>query len=396
MSGERAKWAVLGASVVASAGLGLWVWTHESEAAGHVTEIDSREVLEELIERESAAAKGVVPLSLDELLPRQPWTPELAEKIYPMLAWPRSFEFDPVLGCRRIAGYARFQSLEEHPEGRFRVVTNSLGLPDDELLADPELRLLFAGDSQTEGVCSSEECFINLLEGELRGRHPGRRLEAVNAAMGGSNPWRYLATLEAYAELEPDAFCPVFYGGNDFHEVMVLERFYRGRKKWVRHDTKGFARAMKALPKGMGAVELRQLEYFHDNPRDEAISIAVWSALAMEMARQCEAAGIQFLPIYLPPPLAGQPGPYAADRERVLEELPRVGERIERSHRMADDWIAALRERGVEVVDLRPALAAADERLFWEDGYHLNLVGQRVVAEALTEALEPRVLRHLE
>jgi lysophospholipase L1-like esterase len=71
--------------------------------------------------------------------------------------------------------------------------------------------------------------------------------------------------------------------------------------------------------------------------------------------------------------------------------VPDLFELMEHQHVLADRWIEDLRQRDVEVFDLRPKLLASRERLFWSKDFHLNLKGQALVAEALEEVLAPKV-----
>ncbi|MFT7671035.1 MAG: hypothetical protein ACI8X5_003750 [Planctomycetota bacterium] len=393
---SQVKIAILVAGIGLSVPLSYAVWKYVQSSRSMVAVLDNSVEVESLINRESTEATELVALNAERLVARKPWTPELARRIFPMLRMERAFTYDDVLGCRRTSNFGMKQIFEEHPNGHFMISTNALGFSDDDLAESADIRILFAGDSQTEGVCGIRESFVNLLEVRLQARHPEASVEAVNAAMGGSNPWRYLSTLEAYSDLKPDFFAPVFYGGNDFREVMSLERLYRKRGLWNRHDVEAFTESLSKLPAGMGPVELRQLQYFSDNPGDEQIAVDVWVSLAMEMSRLCESLDIEFFPIYLPPPLAGQPEPYAPDKLAVSTHLPGLASSIDRTHLLADRFIAKLQRGGIEVLDLRPALRASQERLFWESGYHLNLKGQVHVARALDEAFSAAVASLLE
>lgn len=397
MASERSKKLVLIGSVIASIAIAVGMWVRAKNNAPMVEVIDNREELVELITKEAKAKEGLlIPLSADFLVRRKKWNPDLASKIFPMLRLKRAFTYDQELGCRRSSDFVMKKRFAEHPNAFFMVETNSIGLKDEEISDSAEYKILFAGDSQSEGVCGTDETFINLLEFALEEKIPDRELQSINAAMGGSDPWRYLATLEYYSRYEPDLFAPVFYGGNDFREVMALERVYRGRRSWLRTGSPDYQAGIAKLPVGMGAVELRQVQFFSENPDDVEISVMVWVSIAMEMSRKCTALGIDYMPIYLPPPLVGQPDAYAPDLELVAEHLPKVAKNIALSDEMADRWIEELRSRDVEVLDLRPALKEAEMRLFWEDGFHLNLVGHQFVADALQAAFLEHAKAHFE
>lgn len=94
--------------------------------------------------------------------------------------------------------------------------------------------------------------------------------------------------------------------------------------------------------------------------------------------------------VYLPPPLAGQPKLLARERDEAIQLVGLTGEDIAVTDRLADRWLAFLRERGVECVDLRPTWRASKERFYWRADSHINLAGQRAIADALLPLLEPR------
>lgn len=391
MQSNRVKLTVLAASLVIAIGVSSWV-VYQRYATPPMIEVvdNSAEVLEAL-DRSQQDGGSIPPLSPDVMIERPPWTKELAGGFFPTVKNRRSgYVFDSVVGIRRTPHLDYKRRHPEHPKGQFQYQTNSVGMRDDELLEDPDLRILFTGDSQTEGVCATDESFVNLLESRLRGDHPGRAIESVNAALGGTSPWYYLDILEASLDLEPDLFVPVFYGGNDFFGVMALERFYRGRGRPNKVSNREGSAPLGELPSGLGSQELRQIEYFLFNPEDRGVAVETWTAIAMEMSRRCEAHGIGFFPVYLPPPLVTQDEAYAdvvADLEVRANDL---ATRLEMSNELADAWIEKLAGSGVTVIDLRGPIAAVTTRLYWDADRHLNVEGQSIAAGVLYDELADR------
>lgn len=53
------------------------------------------------------------------------------------------------------------------------------------------------------------------------------------------------------------------------------------------------------------------------------------------------------------------------------------------SDRIGDAWLAYCERLGVATVDLRPTFRESTVRLFWTTDVHIDLAGQRVVAQAL-------------
>jgi len=359
-----------------------WAFKRAHRTPPLQTFVDRKTAVAALTRERHAAMPELVPLRSDELIERVPWTPELAVPFIPSLGNKRAMVFDPVLGARRVGGQRKWWKLAQHPKGGYWAQTNALGMRDDPMRDSADVRILFAGDSQTEGVCGSHESFAHLLEQSLAARHPAKTVDVINAALGGTSPWYYLSTLEAYGKLKPDVFVAVFYGGNDFRGALALERYYRGRIGGHSSGMKRLTEALADMEEGLGAVELHQLRYLIDNPGDQVIAVDTWTAIAMEISRQCARAGIDFVPVYMPPPLAGQPEAYAATLEVVHDRLPEVADAVGLTNSMADRWLGELRSHGLHPFDLRPAFAAHQDKLFWTGNLHLNLDGQAVVAKA--------------
>ena len=118
-------------------------------------------------------------------------------------------------------------------------------------------------------------------------------------------------------------------------------------------------------------------------PQDLQLSVDVACSICAEIESICRADDIRFICVYLPPPLAGQPSQFQRERAEVMQRLEVTEEQLAVSDRVADAWLAFLQRRGIEHVDLRPTWRAASERLYWRTDAHINLAGQRAVADAL-------------
>lgn len=301
------------------------------------------------------------------------------------------FVTDRLVYYKLAPDFYREQPFPEHPNGSYTIATNSLGLRNrDEVRAEPpDLRVLVAGDSHTYGLCSNEETFVALLQGELAARRPGESIETLNAGVDSHHHYMYVGALEKYgAELAPDVFVAVVFGGNDFAGALKFQRYFRRRPMYARGP------AAPELVEGRGIAEhgfldqeIRQLCYFLNNPGEEAEMDALGRAVSREIARLGAACGSRVLFVYLPPPSRGQPERYAADVARVADAFGVAREELESSDRIADRWLAFLAEEGLPFLDLRPAFRASDERLYWDEG-HIGLAGHRVVARELAARIE--------
>jgi len=109
-----------------------------------------------------------------------------------------------------------------------RVRANSRGHLDDEVTRQKSAgtyRILMLGDSFTAGSgVRIEDAFPQRLERQLN--RPGRaRVEVVNTAVGGWNPFQYAQYFEYYGrEFQPDLVMVAFFVGNDtYDESLTLE-----------------------------------------------------------------------------------------------------------------------------------------------------------------------------
>ncbi len=380
----RLRLAVLVASVACSALLVLGLLKQRTAASRHLPWSDGSGI--------SAREEGAeIPLDgWPPKLVREPLTPELAKQFYPWNELPH-WSYEPVVGTRRRAHLDYFHHFSEHPAGGWPIRTNHLGFRNDEELAPhrPDLRILVAGDSQTESLCSNADSWAGRLAAMLSAEHPGRSVEVLNAGLSGTNPYTYLGVLERYgAELAPDVFLSVFYGGNDFRDALLLQRYFHRRpyRPWF-EALKEVAQRLESLGQGLLYAEIYQAAYFAAVPEDVEIGIGLWAALALEMQQRCDELGARLVCVYLPSPYDAQPVIYAAQRALVEELLAGLEIDLDLNCRMGEAWIELMAASGVRVLDLRPALRDAGEHLFWSHDHHLNLAGQRVVAQALFAAL---------
>ena len=283
----------------------------------------------------------------------------------------------------------------EHPRKVWKRHTNSLGMrgllePSEE---SPDLRVIVVGDSHIEGVCRDRETYPAWLRRLLLADYPGRTIESFNAGVGGYDAYNYLGVLEKFIELKPDIFVMTVYGGNDFKGGLVLRNYYTG--------TKG-PRAVGKLKQrilesgvdliGLNPQEIEQAAYFMSFPGQARRSVEMMVAITDRMESLCLQNGIQLFCVYLPPPMRAQPQYYREEIAKIETALPEFADPLGSSDQIADAWLEFVDEREIEKLDLRPIFAAAEEPLYWVSDRHINLAGQRLIAESIRPRIE-RVLR---
>lgn len=281
----------------------------------------------------------------------------------------------------------------EHPDGGYRVRTNSAGLRmDREIRAEkPDLRVLITGDSHVDGVGNNAEMVAAQLEGLWAKAHPGETVEALNAGVGGYCAYNYIGVLEKYLELEPDAFVAVFYGGNDFADGLVYRHFFERtqRPEGSSLYPELMEPALEAFP-GAVAQCFDQLIYLARNPGEVPLAVESAAQVLDEIGRICAHRGIAFVCVYLPPAIDVEWEHHREAFDFVQRTLELSDEDVRLTDRMAEELLAHLRGQGIRVLDAREVLAgaAAAGPHYWTADQHLAPAGHRRLAEALVPELE--------
>lgn len=323
-------------------------------------------------------------------LVREPIGPEDAQVLFPSLRG-RLFCYDPLTYFWRSPHQHARREFREHPEGTIRIRTNSRGMREDTEVSPvrPSLRVLVTGDSQLEGVCNNHESAPNVLEELLRDRGVPDA-EVLNAGRGSFSFHNYLGVLERFADLEPHVFVVVAYGGNDFKGCLLLHRYFT-RQPLAEHSPGWYERVKRAvdLSRAAAAQNLIQTAYFRDLPDERALSVSVASDLCRAIARLADSRGVASLFVYLPPASRDWVDKFDERLGAAAEELGFDANDRTLSDELADAWLGALRELGLDVLDLRDDFAKrTGERLYWSSDHHLSIDGHRAVAEALLPVIE--------
>jgi len=316
---------------------------------------------------------------------------DLARKYFAVLKQGRA-EYVPGVLFRALPGADSRRPFEEHPAGRFRRRTNSVGMHEDQDPRDPapDLRILVMGDSHVAGVCSNRESFPTHLETGLSALDPERTVEVLNLAQGSYDALNYLGTFRTWGDLKPDVLVLVIYGGNDFRGSLGLGRYLLRRGPPTRLPYQ-LSVLQKDRPYGPGLLgqAVGQAAFFLANPDEVDLARDLVAAVVLELAEQARAQNTRLLVALLPSPAAGQPEIYL---ERLVAAMEQVGADpagLGVDDRLADGLLEILRSRGVAHLDLRPTFRSAGEALYWNTDLHLNLAGHELVAREVELALGP-------
>jgi lysophospholipase L1-like esterase len=383
-------------------GWSQWGWSRRGSAGGSTVHlVDRSHAVRNLLEREVRAAEREVHAATRAdgarilragsfEMPLRKLDPEALRIYFPAIG--ESCLADDRMYLRRQPRVDTWFEMAEYPGGGYRIRTNALGMREDTEPAEqrPDLRVLVTGDSHTDGVCGNGASIPNALEALLAAQPGAGSVEVLNAGLGGTNPFYYLAVLERYApELRPHAFVAIVYGGNDFSDALELERWMNRREpaKFSRRKPVG---RVDGLNWSMGFLpqEAVQANYFANNLEEVPRCIRLLEALSAEIARVAEQAQCVALIAYLPPATRVEPLHTAENVAAVMQAFGLTEADLALSDRIADAWLARLAERGIAHVDLRPALKAEQQSCYWNSDSHLNLRGNQVIARELRAKLE--------
>lgn len=347
--------------------------------------VDVREEVAALVEQRGpvAPAEGFVRVPLDE---------ETALRFFPSLKTARDV-YDPQTYFRNRADFTAPRTFREHPEGSWTIRFNRAGFKSDRELREtpPDLRVLVAGDSHSEGVVPTPENYCSGFEALYTDAHPGRSVEVLNASRGGYSLYNYLGALEKYADLAPRVFVMAVFGGNDFSEVVPLYAYFHGESLEDGREGWGLRVAYsKRATKGSGqalAQGIHQEALFHHSEVFRELARRAVPEIASETHRVCRERGIEFVLLYIPPAPDVQLRYCEEGVDAVLEQFDMTEADRGWTERIADELIAAMRAEDALVVDLRPAFRAAEDRLYWNADLHINTAGHAVVARELFAAL---------
>jgi lysophospholipase L1-like esterase len=288
------------------------------------------------------------------------------------------------------------------PRTRWVLRTNSRGYPGPDVEPGPHpatYRIVCMGDSSTFGWgVNTEDTYPVLLQAELSRRHPGTRIEVVNLGVCGYSSFQGRILLEREGlKYEPD-LVTLSYGSNDWSRVpepfdvayrrnagwsgavrsllqrsrayqiyaAFLTRTFSG--SWSERVTTAGA-GMEEMPLNVGPEKSEEnlRHMIREVRRSGADPILVTNCVKDRMAAPIRAAA------------AAEGAPLINTGDLLREAIPSVA----REGRMVEHRARVLATYGAALVAEHPGL-----EVYLSDGCHPNVVGQRLLAEALARAVE--------
>jgi lysophospholipase L1-like esterase len=381
---------VLIVSVTCVIGLAFAVCVVRSRRSTHMQLVDKGAEVELLLLERQLDPRGIPAISTgaesSTTLAREPLNPERVNEIFVLGGF---LVYDPFTYYRYASNLEETWPLPEHPGGHYVRRTNSTGEREDHdtFVTQPDVFVLVAGDSHTDGLCDNAESYANLLEERLKRAHPGLAIEVLNTGVQAYSFYNYLGVLEKYSPRGPIALVTAYYGGNDF--VEALRPYHYFQHTAVPPPTRGNWNELQRA-KQIGADALSQgvnaILYFKRYPDELEVALQAALDVSAEIQRQCEAKNIRWIPLYIPSAF-DRPWPASRElRERVMTALELTEYDMGVINRLADRLIARMRERKLDVIDLRDHFSIDGGPWYWSE-LHINLKGHARVAELL----EPRV-----
>lgn len=391
--------------LVIGAALTREVW----RPAPSVRLVSNAEELEALLAERAAEAEVLEPSAVGlavggvssawDPLKRTPISEKVTTQFFSMIAKnayigpPRKI-YDPLAYFVSAPGWQNEIYWPEHPFRRWKVKYSMAGFRNPYEPADPppQHRVILCGDSHIEGVVPYQQTVSAVLERKLREHLGTSSVEVLNGASGGYNFYNYLGFLERCLPLHPQVYVLVLYGGNDFVEVLGLHAYFE-RIGLDLHSERLRDRTNEGAAASSGAMSqaFHQLSHFQERP----VHVEVTYDAAVRAMRDIDAlakrAGIALVTAYLPPQVDVRP----QDMREELATMVRIFEMdeddLELIDRLADRLIGELARQGIPIIDLRPALRASPERVYWVIDHHLNTRGSEIVARELL----PHVIERL-
>ncbi len=253
----------------------------------------------------------------------------------------------------------------------------------------PGPRIVILGDSHTMGVVATADNVGLVLQDRLRTAHGVPGAHVLNAAAGHYSLYQYLLRarqlLPRYA---PQVLVTVVFLGNDFLELEDVARPHvdddlveRPASPHPPPETTTERLRRLALPKAGEAAfwqGLNQATYLHLRPERRQPILRKARFVVDQLARLTRAHGTRWVAVVLPPFDLVFPE-YAPAGGAFAAEVVASG--VQRD--LHTQFLALLREAGVECVDLLPVFVGIGAHDLYATDFHIHVRGHSVAAAEL-------------
>ncbi len=292
------------------------------------------------------------------------------------------YVYDPIVGHIHKSNARRNYVWAEHKGGNIVLKTNNLGFRRD---ADtfPEkqgkIRILVTGDSHIDGVIDNSESCCTILENMLNQSFHDKRYEVINSGTGYYFPLNYLGIIKKYLYLAPDIYIVIVYGGNDFIETCGLI----GCKKSNNSDYYAKLKNVKSFNPGGLAQGLNQIYYFKYYPESLEIAFKSVTDNIHSIKEICESNHIILIVLLLPSKMELEWSTDGLRLDRCKDLLKLSDADLQINSKLMNMMSTWLNNNKINYLNLSDYMKGNEHKLFWNEDYHLNDYGHKVIAETL-------------
>jgi lysophospholipase L1-like esterase len=269
--------------------------------------------------------------------------------------------------------------FEEHPSGRIRKQYNNKGFISVATTADVKTpgtrRILFTGDSHTDGVVWIEENFCTLLQDTLNQKQ--NVAEILNAGCGFYSFINYKGVLERYLYLKPDEFVIMVYTGNDFIESLFYNyrwynpvqslRQFRARLGW-RYQ----------YPLMYNSQSLAQVLYFHLYPSQQKEALDYAEQILKEIQTICQLNKIRLKVVLIPSAFDVDP----SYQSKIQQAYSFSDKELNVNRRLTIELMQICKSASINAIDLFEFMQNG-KHLYYPKDQHLNVEGNKALAHLL-------------
>ncbi len=263
--------------------------------------------------------------------------------------------------------------------------TNNLGFREDDDIVEKrpnEYRILVTGDSHTDGVLKhNPQSFINVWEEKLNASDSLTFYNCINGGVGYYTFRNYLGFLKKYAYLKPDIYLINVFTGNDFREAPIFEDDRTSvanvfRNSYTNFKKKFYSSEKKAIPFNQG---IEQTLYFQAFPSEKEKALSLAKKYLTEIKQLCAQENIQLIVTLLPSKLETNPA-FKSKMQSLFDIDPIV---MQTNEQLTNELITWLNTENIINYNLKPPLANATEKVYWDEDLHINPKAHEIIGEFL-------------
>lgn len=301
------------------------------------------------------------------------------------------YQKDSIAGFVHTPDYTNTYEWPEHPLGKITVKTNNLGFKNDSnttIKKDTNtIRILFTGDSHTDGVVYNNESFAHVLENSLNDsmKAGGKKIECINGGSGYYSFKQYDGFLKKYIPLQPDVFVVVVYTGNDFLETQFYDvnwyNYFQNSRNFLYKVKKKFQLGQS---QDYLAQSFAQTLYANMFPSTREKMVETAMHYIDDIRTTCKNQNIQLKFVLLPNLLDYD----SSMQQTAMEKMKLSSSQTRVNREITTLLMKKMDEKKIGYLDLLPLFEHTGDNLFWKRDQHLNIEGHKVVASALKQSIE--------